>query len=238
MQRRTFHGPPHTDGQPVPAWVHGIGTAVWISGPDRRIEYINRRAEGLLGIAPFEALGARCYRLIAGKGPSRSRFCGPDCPVLQLARRGLPIPPFDLSVTQRSGNTARMHVLVIPAELPGNEGRSLIHCAFDRGRSHRIEHYLSSLASRAEPTSPDSDSEPPNGLTEREHEILRRLARDESLRSIARTLDVSYCTVRNHVQHVLHKLGAHSMKQAIALYLLTGDSTRVAPRRDEDGETR
>ena len=58
------------------------------------------------------------------------------------------------------------------------------------------------------------------GLSEREREILRLLSNDESLHGIAHRLDLSYATVRNHVQHVLNKLGVHSILEAVAFYLL------------------
>ena len=38
---------------------------------------------------------------------------------------------------------------------------------------------------------------------------------------IAEQLGVSYYTVRNHVQHVLGKMGVHSTLEAVALYLLS-----------------
>ena len=36
-------------GSTVPQWVRYIGAAVWISGPDRRIGWMNAHAERLLG---------------------------------------------------------------------------------------------------------------------------------------------------------------------------------------------
>ena len=57
-------------------------------------------------------------------------------------------------------------------------------------------------------------------LTVREREILRLLAEDHDLYTIANELHISYVTVRNHVQHVLAKLGVHSIMEAVACYLL------------------
>ena len=47
------------------------------------------------------------------------------------------------------------------------------------------------------------------------------LAQDKNLYEIAEQLGVSYYTVRNHVQHVLGKMGVHSTLEAVALYLLS-----------------
>lgn len=58
------------------------------------------------------------------------------------------------------------------------------------------------------------------GLTPREREILELLAEDNTLHAIAERLYVSYTTVRNHVQHILLKLGVHSTMEAVAQHLL------------------
>ena len=59
-------------------------------------------------------------------------------------------------------------------------------------------------------------------LTKREREILRLVARDMSNQAIADHLVVSLPTVRNHVQHVLTKLDAHSKGEAAAIAMREG----------------
>ena len=54
-------------------------------------------------------------------------------------------------------------------------------------------------------------------LTNREREVLGLLATGASNQAIADQLFVSLNTVRNHVQHVLDKLGAHSKLEAVAI---------------------
>ena len=54
----------------------------------------------------------------------------------------------------------------------------------------------------------------PAGLTGREVEVLRLLARGRPTRDIAATLSVSVKTVRNHVEHVYAKIGASNRIQA------------------------
>jgi DNA-binding NarL/FixJ family response regulator len=44
--------------------------------------------------------------------------------------------------------------------------------------------------------------------------------RDETLWAIASDLRISHATVRNHVQRILEKLGAHSIPQAVASTLI------------------
>lgn len=54
-------------------------------------------------------------------------------------------------------------------------------------------------------------------LTERELQILRIASLGRSNKAIAEELHLSVNTVRNHMQHVLIKLGAHSKLEATAI---------------------
>ena len=54
------------------------------------------------------------------------------------------------------------------------------------------------------------------GLTAREQEVLERIVHGESGQVLASALDVSYSTMRTHVQNVLMKLGVHSQLEAAA----------------------
>lgn len=53
-----------------------------------------------------------------------------------------------------------------------------------------------------------------DALTPREREILTHLARGESNKAIARTLDISHDTVKLHVRHILAKLNLSSRVEA------------------------
>lgn len=75
------------------------------------------------------------------------------------------------------------------------------------------------------PISPDmvgaligSRPSPPGGdLTHRESEVLQLIGAGRSNQQTARELGISVHTVRNHVQHILDKLGAHSQLEAVAI---------------------
>ncbi len=56
--------------------------------------------------------------------------------------------------------------------------------------------------------------DPLNSLTDRERQILDHLARGESNKAIARTLDISHDTVKLHVRHILSKLNLKSRVEA------------------------
>ncbi len=59
-------------------------------------------------------------------------------------------------------------------------------------------------------------------LTKREIEVLGRLARGESTAVIAQGLFISVNTVRNHIQRIIGKLGAHSKLEAVARAIRAG----------------
>lgn len=63
----------------------------------------------------------------------------------------------------------------------------------------------------------DPQPHPELHLTPRQSEVLRLLERGRSTVQIAEELQVSRETVRNHVRHLLHALGASSRLEAVAV---------------------
>ncbi|MEO8058236.1 MAG: helix-turn-helix transcriptional regulator [Burkholderiales bacterium] len=61
-----------------------------------------------------------------------------------------------------------------------------------------------------------SAARPPVRLSQREREVLQRIAAGDSNKVIARTFDLSLHTVKRHVANILDKLGASSRGQAAA----------------------
>lgn len=70
-----------------------------------------------------------------------------------------------------------------------------------------------------------------DALTPREREILSHLARGESNKAIARTLDISHDTVKLHVRHILAKLNMSSRVEAAVFAV----EHRVAPGGRNEG---
>jgi DNA-binding NarL/FixJ family response regulator len=60
-----------------------------------------------------------------------------------------------------------------------------------------------------------SEPTPPVGLTSREVEVLKSLAKGHSTKAIANQLNISSATVNNHIKHILRKLHAHTRLEAI-----------------------
>ena len=89
--------------------------------------------------------------------------------------------------------------------------------------------------------------ERPAGLSERETDVLRLLARGSANKQIARDLGIAEKTVKTHVSSILGKLGVQSRTQA-ALYagrvglvpldeLGTADTNATSPQRGAEFAT-
>jgi DNA-binding CsgD family transcriptional regulator len=224
----------------IPAWVDRIGVPAWVTGADRAILYLNPRAESLFQCSASECVGRVCYEAlgarglwVSGRGTLRP-FCGSRCAVQNSLERGRELPAVDACLV-RSGELQWIHLLPIPVR--GEDGTTLVvHCALPADREHRLEAYVAHVAGRSpHPPCPACLL----ALSRRESEVLRLLAEDLTLGEIAERLGVSYVTVRNHVQHMLAKLGVHSTAEAIAVFLLdepadqkstTSPSRCVSPR--------
>jgi PAS domain S-box-containing protein len=182
----------------------------------QRIVLWNRAAEALLGWPRAEALGKPCYDVLAGRDAAGNLACCSRCAVVVMAERGEPVHSRDLCYRTRDGRSLWVNIstLVLPRPQQG-EGWICIHLFRDISHRRRIEDLVDALAARegrarAEPT-------PLDALTRREREVLVLLARGLETRAIARTLFVSPVTVRNHVQRLLRKMGAHSRAEAVAV---------------------
>lgn len=219
----------------IPEWIHALGVATWITDPDGNISYLNERAASLLGRTVAESVGLPCYRVIGGHDVSDRPHCRRECPLYLAARNQNEIQPTSLHVTRPNGEGRWVQVLPISLKAPDGTAPWLVHCALSADRAHRVEDYLGRLASRTHDRSVEAGPErrwdrrsvthppPPTVLTQREEEILQLLVEDHDLQSIASELHVSYATVRNHVQHMLAKLGVHSIAEAVAYHLVMRD---------------
>ncbi len=205
----------------VPSLTTRLGVPVWVTGPDGKVRFVNERAEILLGVSVSECLGKPCYTVVFGTDFTGEPFCKPDCPLMCLVRIGSrQIEPIKLGIAGFTQNVRWVDVLAIPVTGSYGTNTALVHCALDANKSRRIETYLSRLISRR--SRAGGVGQVPRGpqLTGREAEILGLLAANETPRSIAERLYLSHATVRNHIQHILSKLGVHSTRAAVAYYLL------------------
>ncbi|GHD50472.1 response regulator transcription factor [Streptomyces galbus] len=85
----------------------------------------------------------------------------------------------------------------------------------DAGLSPSIQRRLLERLSEPGPAPPPPPSEPPDGLTAREAEVLVLIAEGLSNHEIAQKLHVSTATVKTHINNLFAKIGTKDRAQAV-----------------------
>lgn len=210
-----------TTRREMPPWVgalvRGAGEGAFVVDGAQRIVLWNAGAEAALGLSVREVAGRRCHEVFAGRDPSGNLVCCPRCPLFVMAQRGEPVAPRDLMVTARGGEQRWLNfsTVVLP------DGLGVLHLLRDvsdaRARERLAEEIVLGRARTLEPLPP-----PLSSLTRREVEVLGLLIRGAGTREIAGSLFISPLTARNHVHHILRKLGTRTRAEAVALGLRNG----------------
>lgn len=199
----------------------GTADAAFVVGPDCVIRYWNAAAEELFGLRSSEAVGRPCCSIINGKAPTGAAICVPDCQVVTGNPRGLPEPAFDMLAKTGRGESHWVNITTLYAETYRGE-RLVVHLARDVDARKRMENVTRSFLAQIAGLSGDKIEDllqptptPHERLTPREKDIIRHMAQGQGTASIARELDLSPATVRNHVRNILAKLTAHSRTEAV-----------------------
>jgi PAS domain S-box-containing protein len=184
------------------------GDGAFAIGPDGLIVLWNRAAERILGFAEREVLGRPCCEVFAGEDESGNRLCYRGCHIMSLVGLGEAVRDFDMRARSKAGRPLWLNVttLAIP---DGRSGPVAVHLFRDVTGAKEL---LGLVRDRRSPP-----PEAATTLTRREIEILRLVATGAGTRAMAEQLHVSPATVRNHVQNLLGKLGAHSRLEAVAI---------------------
>jgi PAS domain S-box-containing protein len=195
----------------------------------------NKAAERLLGFRAAEVLGRPCHEVMRGVTLSGHPFCSPACAVGERLGCGSGVRNFDIQTRTKAGKTVWLNVSSLPVPSRKKNRFQFVHLFRDIGKQAKVRHLVNELqavlsgsderaASGAKPslapaspadTVPDIPATLP--LSQRERDILRHLALGERTARIADTLCISPATVRNHIQHIFDKLGAHSRLEALAI---------------------
>jgi PAS domain S-box-containing protein len=188
------------------------GDGAFAIGPDGKIVLWNRAAEKMMGYGARETLGRPCCDLFVGYDDSGNRLCYRGCHVMSLVKMGDPVQSFDMRTRTKAGRPIWLNLstLTVPAGLPG--GPLTVHLFRDVTATKELLGLVQERLARPAMAEPTADV-----LTRRELEILRMIATGVSTKAAADKLHVSPATVRNHVQNILGKLGAHSRLEAVAM---------------------
>ena len=134
----------------------------------------------------------------------------------------------DLLVRTKAGRETWLSVSTIRVPSRWQDLFVLVHLFRDVSHQKEMERFVeqvrSSVAklSLCQGTDQPSTLPPPSlpaDLTRREREVLRLLGSGCSTESIAEKLFISSATARNHIRHLLGKLGVHSRIEAVTFAL-------------------
>lgn len=196
---------------------------VFAADADQRIVFWSESAEELLQHPAADVLGKRCYRVILGRDYENHPFCRINCPTIRAVRRGRSVANFDIACPHGDDHIW-LNVSIVPVRGNGRKGPMAIHMFRDVSGRRRSEQLAQATQAVVAQFTTDSNGveersgpyPPPDpSLTRRESEVLRLLAEGLTTEELAERLAVSRVTVRNHIQHLLAKLGVHSRLEAI-----------------------
>jgi DNA-binding CsgD family transcriptional regulator len=176
-------------------------------------------AQRLLGFRPEQMLGRSFFDAVGARDIFGNRLCGQACCFQAMVRDGEPVRTFEMRVQTAAGALVSTFVSIDSAGGRRLSGRLVYHLRADlRGQDRRRDadrRRARGLEVQAERSAAGERN--PWGLTSREIEVLRCLARGSNTATIAVELGISPTTVRNHVQRLLRKLGVHGRLEALTV---------------------
>lgn len=197
--------------------LESIGDAAFAVDAAGRISAWNKAATELFGRSEAEVMEVSCHELLQCSNGG-DIACSKACVVKRWADNRSPMN-FDLRV-QTKGGMLWCNVSTLIGRDPSG-GRYAIHLVRPIEIRKLLEQALTEFARMHMSGSANGKplvSSAPTGnanLTRREVEVLKSLAKGHTTRSIANQLNISSATVKNHIKHVLAKLGAHTRLEAI-----------------------
>jgi PAS domain S-box-containing protein len=179
----------------------------------------NRGAETLFGYASTEVLDKSCADLFQGRGALGTMVCSDECEVQECVTVRREIPNYDLEVRARSGRRIWVNVSILVFEDERTSRRLIVHLARDiaqRKKSEELTHQVLMTARQLAAHSEDpSRPAPVSPLTGQERRVLGLLAEGKSPKDVAKQLEITPRTLRNHIHHVNQKLRTKNRLEAV-----------------------
>lgn len=198
---------------------------------DGRVVFWNRAAQRMLGFRTEEVVGRPCHDVLRGETLSGHPLCSATCQIGRRIAGGRAVRNFDMQTSTKAGRRVWLNVssLPVPIRKPGQFWAA--HLFRDITKQAKVRQLVDELHAAlccVSPAGLEQEAERPPEiatalpLSEREREVLRLLALGKNTKGIADSLCISSATVRNHIQHILAKLGAHNRLQALAIVFHPG----------------
>lgn len=183
---------------------------------EEQIVFWNGAARRILGFRARDVLGRKCYEVI-GDGPDYCGHtdCGPNCGVLQRARRGRGTESYDVMARTSAGSHRLLNISIVVLKGKSAKSTLAVHLFRDVSEARRSQLEVQRGLLEASQASGHRHGDPRGRLTPRESEVLRLLSTGLGNAKIAEVMGISATTVRNHIDHVLTKLGVHSKLEAV-----------------------
>ena len=182
------HDVPAAFARHIPPALQDLSVPAYIVDRQGRIRWLNAAAQAITG----DVVGRLFTSVIDPEEALAARQ------IFERNVRGAPRTDYTLDLLRADGSEARVQISSTPLG-PAGHAIGMFGLAVPQARS-----------SRTLPT-------PDRRLTPRQQEILGLLADGASTDHIAEQLHLSRETVRNHVRHILGRLGARSRLEAVAI---------------------
>ncbi|MEZ5175548.1 MAG: LuxR C-terminal-related transcriptional regulator [Acidimicrobiia bacterium] len=178
----------------------------------------NDAASSLLGYTAEEALGRPCAEILCWRDRCGDAVCGPNCPAAELGDPDEIMGPREVLGRSSKDRTLWLSASTIIPPIEMRDECRMVHLIREISLPPELERLivdrLDGWTLGTEKTDERLDV-----LTPREREVLELLTEGLDGPTIAERLFLSQATVRNHIQHILNKLGVHSRAEAVAYAL-------------------
>lgn len=199
--------------------LEGTADAAFTVTEEGEILSWNKGAQKLFGYAPADVLHRSCYEILHGRGALGTSVCHEHCSVLECSAGRTEIPNFDMETRTRAGEPLWVNLSTMVFLNPRTQRRLVVHLARDitpQKRTIELAHKMMEVSRQfAQASPPATQAEPAAELSEQERRILRLFAEGKGSAKIARTLDISLQTLRNHLHHINQKLRTHNRLEAV-----------------------
>ena len=183
-----------------------------------RIIAWNEAATELLGYPATEALGKSCSEILCWRDRTGNAVCGGFCPAAAPGGPDEVIETREVLGRSADGKTLWLSASTIVPPIGLRDRCRLVHLIREIALPPELERVVVERLAGWSPATAAGDGRL-DVLTARERDVLVMLTEGLDGAAIAEQLFLSPATVRNHIQHILGKLGVHSRAEAVALAL-------------------